>query len=78
MRVKLRAERAGLASIGQETGQVVLRFPPASEDKEDRRLSDLGPDIRGGKGAYWCAFGKAPDWMPRLLETLDLINHKSH
>ena len=28
MRVKLRAEKAGLAAIGMETGQIVLRYPP--------------------------------------------------
>ncbi|HTP02902.1 MAG TPA: transcription-repair coupling factor [Anaerolineales bacterium] len=73
MRVKLRAERVGLASIGWETGQAVLRFPSTPDTRDDRRLDDLGPDIRGGKGAYWCTFGKDTNWKQRLLDTLQLL-----
>ncbi len=58
MRVKLRAEKIGLASVGWETGQVVLRYPPASDGKEEKRLPDLSNEVRGGKGAYWCMFGR--------------------
>lgn len=76
MRVKLRAEKAGLASIGMETGQIVLRYPSAPNGNEEKRLRDLAPDIRGGKGAYWCAFGKDADWMGRLLETLNQLEEK--
>jgi transcription-repair coupling factor (superfamily II helicase) len=73
MRVKLRAERAGLAGVNWENGQVVLRFPAAGEEEEPARLRDLAPDVRGGKGAYWCSFGKDPGWRERLLEVLVLI-----
>ena len=73
MRVKLRAEKAGLAAIGMETGQIVLRYPSATNGNEEKRLHDLAPDIRGGKGAYWCMFAKDGDWMERLLETLELV-----
>ena len=73
MRVKFRAEKAGLASIGMETGQIVLRYPSATNGNEEKRLHDLAPDIRGGKGAYWCMFAKDDDWMERLLETLDQL-----
>ncbi len=77
MQVKLRAEKIGLASIGWETGQIVLRFPSTPELKDERRLEDLSPDVRGGRGAYWCTFGKDADWMQRLLDTLDLIAEKA-
>ncbi len=74
MRVKLRAEKAGLAAIGMETGQIILRYPPsAANGNEEKRLHDLAPDIRGGKGAYWCMFAKDDNWMERLLETLELV-----
>ena len=73
MRVKLRAEKAGLASIGIETGQIVLRYPSAPNGGEEKRLRDLTPDVRGGKGAYWCTFGKEDNWKERLLETLELV-----
>jgi len=80
MRVKLRAEQAGLSSINWESGQIVLRYPPSSEearsslpDKDGRRLPDLGPGIRGGRNAYWCSFGKDEDWQERLLDVLERL-----
>jgi transcription-repair coupling factor (superfamily II helicase) len=74
MRVKLRAEAAGLSAVSWESGQVILRFPSSSEDKESQRLPDLGPGIRGGKKAYWCSLGE--DWQDQLLEILGRLNHK--
>lgn len=70
MRVKLHAERAGLISVGMESGQIVLRYPPPPEGLESKRLPDLGPGVRGGKNAYWCMFGKDADWQEKLLEVL--------
>jgi transcription-repair coupling factor (superfamily II helicase) len=72
MRVKLRAEKAGLSSVGWENGQIVLRYPASGEEKNGKRLADLGPGIRGGKSSYWCSFGE--NWKSRLLETLSLLN----
>jgi len=71
MRVKLRAEKAGLSSISWESGQVVLRYPSTGDDKDAKRLPDLGPGIRGGKSAYWCTFGE--NWMSRLLDVLGMV-----
>jgi transcription-repair coupling factor (superfamily II helicase) len=70
MRVKIRAEAAGLASVSSENGQFLLRYPPPPEAVEQKHLPDLGPGIRGGKNAYWLTFGKVPDWRERLLEIL--------
>jgi len=75
MRVKLRAEQAGLSAISWESGQVVLRYS-ASEDKDGRRLPDLGPGIRGGKNAYWCSFGKDGHWQEQLLNVLERLHEK--
>jgi transcription-repair coupling factor (superfamily II helicase) len=75
MRVKMRAEQAGLVSIGMEAGQIVLRYP-APEEKSTQRLPDLGPGVRGGKSAYWCMFGRDPDWQERLLEVLARLENK--
>jgi transcription-repair coupling factor (superfamily II helicase) len=72
MRVKLRAEKAGLSAINWESGQVILRYPASSEDREGQRLPDLEPGIRGGKNAYWCSFGE--NWQARLLDTLERLN----
>jgi transcription-repair coupling factor (superfamily II helicase) len=71
MRVKLRAEKAGLAGVNWESGQIVLRYPTFAEDKDGKRLPDLGPGIRGGKNAYWGSFGE--NWRPKLLETLAML-----
>ena len=71
MRVKLRAEKAGLSSVNWESGQIVLRYPTSGEEKDGKRLADLGPGIRGGKSSYWCSFGDI--WQARLLETLALV-----
>ena len=80
MRVKLRAERAGLSAISWESGQVVLRYPASGDDtrsspvdKEGRRLPDLGPGIRGGRNAYWCSFGGDEDWQEKLLDVLERL-----
>jgi transcription-repair coupling factor (superfamily II helicase) len=71
MRVKLRAEAAGLAAVSWESGQIVLRFPLNADVKDAKRLADLGPGIRGGKNAYWCSFGE--EWENRLLDTLAVL-----
>jgi len=68
MRVKVLAEKAGLAGISWESGQIVLRYPVLGEGKDVARLADLGPGVRGGKSSYWCSFGE--QWQSRLLETL--------
>jgi len=70
MRVKLRAEDVGLASIGMENRQILLRYPLPADGEPVPRLRDLGPGIRGGKNAYWLTFGHEPDWPERLLEVL--------
>jgi transcription-repair coupling factor (superfamily II helicase) len=81
MQVKMRAERAGLISVGMESGQIVLRYPASPEGVElkpglnllNSRLPDLGAGVRGGKNAYWCMFGKDADWQSRLLEVLEQL-----
>jgi transcription-repair coupling factor (superfamily II helicase) len=75
MRVKLRAEEAGLSAINWESGQIVLRYPFSADDrdKEGRRLPDLGPGVRGGRNAYWCSFGREDDWQEKLLEVLERL-----
>jgi transcription-repair coupling factor (superfamily II helicase) len=71
MHIKLLAERAGLVSVSMENGQILLRHPATLEAEKTERLRDLGPEIRGGKNAYWLTFGRKPDWPDRLLEVLE-------
>jgi transcription-repair coupling factor (superfamily II helicase) len=77
MRVKMRAEKADLISVGMEAGQILLRYPPPADDAKAIRLPDLSRDVRGGKNAYWCMFGKDADWKERLLEVLEQLKHHS-
>lgn len=77
MRVKLRADAAGLTSVSAEGGQLVLKFPTLSEGMAVRTLPDLGPQIRGGKNAYWCTFLKNDDWKERLLDVLEQIKDRT-
>ena len=74
MRVKLRAEKAGLSAVSQESsGQILLKVVGAKEE----RMPDLGNGIRGGKSAYWVTVAKNESWMVKLLEVLALLNEKS-
>jgi transcription-repair coupling factor (superfamily II helicase) len=76
MRVKLRAEKAGLVSVGIESGQIVLKYAAPAEGSEMKRLPDLGNGIRGGKSAYWVALSKDESWATKLLEILTLLDGK--
>ena len=73
MRIKLRAEEIGLASISMENGQILLRYAPAPDGESAPLLPDLGPGIRGGKNTYWLTFGRESGWPQRLLEVLEIL-----
>jgi transcription-repair coupling factor (superfamily II helicase) len=71
IRVKLLAEKAGLASVSVEGDQLVLRFPPLPEGITTRDLPPLSGGARAGKNAYWVQMEKlGPDWQGRLIEML--------
>ncbi len=71
MRVKLRAEKAGLTSVNMESsGQILLKYAAPVDGSEAMRLPDLGNGIRGGKSAYWVTVAKEEVWTVKLLEVL--------
>ncbi len=71
MRVKLRAEKANLASVNMESsGQILLKYAAPTDGSEAKRLPDLGDGVRGGKSAYWVTVSKEENWMVRLLDVL--------
>jgi transcription-repair coupling factor (superfamily II helicase) len=76
MRIKLRAESAGLQSVSVENGQLVLRYPVLSDGMAQRSLADMGPQVRGGKNAYWCSFLKDEDWQVKLLDLLERLANR--
>jgi transcription-repair coupling factor (superfamily II helicase) len=77
MRVKLRAEKAGLTSVNWESGQVLLKVASSANESEAKRLPDLGNGVRGGKSAYWVTFTKDEVWMVKLLDVLGQLDDKA-
>ena len=73
MRVKLRAEQAGLASVTIENEQIVLRYPPLPDGAQARSLPSIGFPVRAGKNAYWMPVGTGDEWKERLLESLSAL-----
>ncbi|MFZ6030485.1 MAG: transcription-repair coupling factor [Chloroflexota bacterium] len=75
VRLKLLAEKAGLASISSESGQIVLRYPPLPEGIGERSFAGI-PDLAGfgvrrGKNALWMPIVSDDDaWTSRLEEAL--------
>ncbi len=78
MRVKLRAEKAGLSSVSWEAGQILLRYPRSANGSEAKRLPDLGNGVRGGKSAYWVTVSKEEVWTAKLLDVLDRLADICH
>ena len=71
MRVKLLAEKIGLASVVFENEQVVFRFPPLPEGIEKRNLMPV-PNLITGKNAYRMRVDKGL-WREDLLDNLQII-----
>jgi transcription-repair coupling factor (superfamily II helicase) len=75
MLVKIKAERAGLTSIGVEADQIVLHYPPLPAGVTTRSLPDMGQLARAGKNAYWLPYASSLDsWQERLLQVLDELD----
>ncbi len=73
MRIKAKAELAGLVSVTAEGDQIVLRFPPLPEGIKSRNLPQLAP-ARTGKNAYWLKFKPEEDtWRMDLCSLLEDI-----
>jgi transcription-repair coupling factor (superfamily II helicase) len=73
LKVKIMAEKAGLASISGEGGQIILRFPPLPEGETNRSIPDLGGEIRTGKNAIWMPAANSNGWQAELLSVLEKL-----
>jgi transcription-repair coupling factor (superfamily II helicase) len=78
MRVKLRAEKNGLSSVGWESGQILLKYPQPTDGSEAKRLPDLPNGVRGGRGQYWVTLSKEEVWTAKLLDVLSQLNGASN
>jgi transcription-repair coupling factor (superfamily II helicase) len=67
LKIKLLAEKAGLASIGAENGQLVLKFPDGITPPA---LPGLNAHIRVGKTSLWLPYNHLDDWREVLEDTL--------
>ena len=67
LKLKLLAEKAGLASISAESGQLVLRFVDGNIPES---LPELGPGVRVGKTALWIPYKQSDNWQEELLSIL--------
>ncbi len=72
IKVRLLAEKAGLASVSAENNQIVLRYPPLAEDAAPRRYPpDLSLSVRTGKNSLWLPLSEG--WAERLIELLETL-----
>jgi len=72
IKVKLLAGELGLASVGFEGNQLVLRYPPLPQGIEFRPLPDLGSHVITGKNAYRVPVSdlQGEAWKPLLISVL--------
>ncbi len=74
IRVKLRAEKARLASVSAEGDQIVLRYPSLPAGVGARDLKTINASLRTGKNAYWFQFNhNDEEWKEKLLEVISDI-----
>jgi transcription-repair coupling factor (superfamily II helicase) len=78
LRIKLKAELCGLASISIEGDHLVLRFPPLPEGIKERNLPDLGPNFRRGRNAYWIQVNDKAKWKFSLDTALLNLENQIH
>lgn len=78
IKVKILSEKAGLASVGMELDQIVLRFPPQNEKLTLKELLLPGNFVRSGKNSYWFAYRKyGENWQDFLLDILTELSEFS-
>ena len=72
IKIKVLAAKAGLAAVGFEGRQVLLRYPPLPSGIEDRNLPELSYPVSSGKNAYRIHFNDPENepWQELLVQTL--------
>lgn len=71
IKVKILAENAGITSIGIESDQIVLRYPPQPEKLVLKDIYFADNFVRSGKNSYWFAYRKVgEDWQSVLVTIL--------
>ncbi len=75
LRVKLRAHRAQIDTVGSERNMISLSCPHwEKEGMREKLLAVLPPDTRITRGKVWLSTrGSSQDWQQRLLRSLDAL-----
>lgn len=77
LRVKIKALRAGVVSVGSESGQIVLTLPPLAE-RENYALGELGPGVRASRNKIWLPRAASEgDWREPVLRVLEQLEKDS-
>ena len=71
LKIKLLAEKANLASVSTENGQMVLRFPDGEIPAD---LPPINPAARVGKTALWIPYKALPNWRATLIAVLQQLD----
>jgi hypothetical protein len=78
LKIKLKAEHSGLASITVESNHLVLRYPQLPEGIKERDLADIGINFRRGKNAYWIQITNRTDWKSNLENALQNLEDQEN
>jgi len=70
LKIKLVAEKIGLASINSENGQLVLRFPDGTLPAW---IPELNGGVRAGKTALWMPYNLESGWQEALSGLLQKL-----
>lgn len=73
LKIKLKAEKCGLASITLSGNNFMLQFPNISDGKPTEDFPDLVGSIRKGKNGYWLNFNQNEDWIQKIEDVLDML-----
>jgi transcription-repair coupling factor (superfamily II helicase) len=70
LKIKIVAEKIGLASINSENGQIVLRFPDGNLPEW---VPEMNGGVRAGKTALWMPYSPGSAWQEALANVLDKL-----
>ena len=73
LRVKIKAGRAGVASVASDGGQIMLILPLLSELDQAYLGGHLGPGVRVSKNKVWLPRASEKDWRALLLKVLERL-----
>jgi transcription-repair coupling factor (superfamily II helicase) len=71
VRIKLKSESCGLASVAADGNFIVIKYPALPPEIKQREIPDLTLPIRKGRNAYWIPLDNEKKWLALLDSALD-------